>query len=98
MHRRRGDLVNRTVNLTLVRLDGRDFKGRNSFHEEFAKATGGPVFYDRNVDTWMDCAVLSSKFRSKTARNSPCRFESLARGLGRFPPWALDQIAPGITR
>ena len=39
---------------TLVRLDTRRIRDRESFHDVFAEAMGFPDFYGRNMDAWID--------------------------------------------
>lgn len=39
----------------LVVIDGKNLKGWDAFHEEFAKVFGFPGFYGKNMNAWIDC-------------------------------------------
>lgn len=41
--------------MPLVRIDGRQLRDWDSFHETFADTFGFPSYYGRNLDAWIDC-------------------------------------------
>lgn len=41
--------------MPLVRIDGRQLRDWDSFHDTFADTFGFPPFYGRNMDAWIDC-------------------------------------------
>lgn len=40
---------------TLVRVDAREIRDWDTFHDVFAKTMGFPEFYGRNMNAWIDC-------------------------------------------
>ena len=41
--------------MTVVKLDTRQIKDWDSFHDVFARVFGFPEFYGRNMNAWIDC-------------------------------------------
>jgi hypothetical protein len=41
--------------VSLARIEGRNIKDWNTFHDEFQRAFGFPEFYGRNMNAWIDC-------------------------------------------
>jgi len=40
---------------TIVRIDARQIRDWDSFHDFFAETLGFPDFYGRNMNAWIDC-------------------------------------------
>lgn len=41
--------------MQVVRINGDDIHGRETFHSVFAAAFGFPAFYGENMNAWIDC-------------------------------------------